>query len=80
MQRRTIIASLMAPMAASGAAFAQGQNLGWAPTRPVRIVAGWPAGGSADASLRLIAPHMPSLLGQSVVIENRGGRGGRSGP
>ena len=52
---------------------------GWAPTRPVRIVAGWPAGGSADASLRLVAPHMQTLLGQSVVIENRGGASGSIG-
>ncbi len=52
---------------------------GWAPTRPVRIVAGWPAGGSADASLRLVAPHMQTVLGQSVVIENRGGASGSIG-
>ena len=52
---------------------------GWAPTRTVRIVAGWPAGGSADASLRLVAPHMQTLLGQSVVIENRGGASGSIG-
>lgn len=51
----------------------------WAPTRPVRIVAGWPGGGAADASLRLVAPHMQTALGQSVVIENRSGASGSIG-
>ncbi|MCX7374438.1 MAG: tripartite tricarboxylate transporter substrate-binding protein [Alphaproteobacteria bacterium] len=60
----------------------------WAPTRPVRVVVAWPAGGSADASIRLgsadasirlIAPHMQNVLGQPVVIENRGGASGSIG-
>lgn len=51
----------------------------WAPTRPVRVVVAWPAGGSADASIRLIAPHMQTTLGQPVVIENRGGASGSIG-
>ena len=52
---------------------------GWAPTRPVRIVAGWPGGGAADASLRLVAPHMQAALGQPMVIENRAGASGSIG-
>jgi len=51
----------------------------WAPARPVRVVVAWPAGGSADASIRLIAPHMQNVLGQPVVIENRGGASGSIG-
>ena len=51
----------------------------WAPGRPVRIVAGWPGGGAADASLRLVAPHMQAALGQPVVIENRAGASGSIG-
>lgn len=51
----------------------------WAPSRPVRIIAGWPGGGAADASLRLVTPHMQAALGQPVVIENRPGASGSIG-
>lgn len=76
MNRRALLAL---PLAAPAIAPAQAWAQAWAPTRPVRIVAGWPAGGSADASLRLVAPHMQTVLGQSVVIENRGGASGSIG-
>ena len=42
------------------------------PNRPLRIVAS-EAGGGGDFSARLIAQHMVPLLGQPVVVENRGG-------
>ncbi|NKE45913.1 tripartite tricarboxylate transporter substrate binding protein [Roseomonas frigidaquae] len=70
-------ALLAAPMAASvaGPALAQAD---W-PTRPVRIVVPFAAGGSTDVSTRLLAPRIQEILGQSVVIENRGGAGGTIG-
>ena len=74
MNRRALLAL---PLASPFAAPALAQS--WTPARPVRIVAGWPAGGSADASLRLVAPHMQTVLGQNVVIENRGGASGSIG-
>jgi tripartite-type tricarboxylate transporter receptor subunit TctC len=51
----------------------------WVPARPLRIVVAWPAGGSADASIRLVAPHMQAALGQPVVLDNRGGASGSIG-
>jgi len=49
------------------------------PTRPIRIINAWPAGGSVDAPVRLLAPAMQASLGQPVVIENRAGAAGSIG-
>jgi tripartite-type tricarboxylate transporter receptor subunit TctC len=49
------------------------------PVRPITMVVSFPAGGGADVMARLIAPKMAEVLGQSVVIENRGGAGGQVG-
>src|SRR5712672_2365161 len=49
------------------------------PTRPVRIVAGFAAGGGVDITARLIGQWLTDRLGQSFVIENRPGAGGNIG-
>ena len=49
------------------------------PTRPVRIVAGFAAGGGVDITARLIGQWLTERLGQSFVIENRPGAGGNIG-
>ncbi|MBN8939731.1 MAG: tripartite tricarboxylate transporter substrate binding protein [Rhizobiales bacterium] len=49
------------------------------PTRPIRLIVPFPAGGPADIIGRLVAEKMGASLGQPVVIENRGGAGGATG-
>lgn len=49
------------------------------PVKPVRLIIAVPAGGAPDLVARMIAPGMSSLLGQPLVIDNRGGAGGLIG-
>lgn len=51
----------------------------WAPTRPIRFVVPFVAGGSTDVGARIIADRMGETLGQPVIVENRGGSGGNIG-
>ena len=61
-------------MAAAGLAHAQGY-----PTKPVRLVAGFPAGGGVDATARAYAQKLSDYWGQPVVVENRAGANGMVG-
>jgi tripartite-type tricarboxylate transporter receptor subunit TctC len=66
-------------LAAGAAALPAISRTSWAqayPTRPVRIVVGFPAGGSNDLYGRLIAQWLSERLGQQFVVENRAGAGG----
>jgi len=49
------------------------------PSRPVRIIVGFPAGGSVDIVARLIGQWLSERLGQQFVIENRAGAGSNIG-
>jgi len=57
---------------------AQAQPQAW-PTRPVRVVIGFPPGGIVDMVARQLQPRLQAALGQPVIIDNRGGAGGTVG-
>jgi tripartite-type tricarboxylate transporter receptor subunit TctC len=47
------------------------------PTRPIRLVVGFPAGGPTDIPARIVAERLRAQLPQPIVVENRTGAGGR---
>src|SRR6266540_597867 len=49
------------------------------PTQTIKVVVPFAAGGGVDVVARIVAPRLSEVLGQSVVIENRGGAGGALG-
>ena len=52
-----------------------GQAQDW-PTRPVRMIVPYPAGGNADIVARIVANALQANLHQPFVVENKGGAGG----
>ena len=66
-------------LAAGAAALPVVSRFAWAqtyPTRPVRLIVGFPAGGVADLFARLFGQWLSNHLGQQFIIENRAGAGG----
>ena len=64
-------------LAALGALSAQALPAGAAyPERPLRLVVPFPAGNPLDVRARQLAHHLPAVLGQQVIVDNRGGASG----
>ena len=71
--RRTLAALLaLLPLGIAAPAVAAGSY----PNKPIRLVVGYPPGGSNDIAARIIAPELGQALGVSVVVENRAGASG----
>ncbi len=66
-----LMASVVLSALAAASAHAQSY-----PTKPIKLVVGFPAGGATDTTARLIAQRMQTSLGQTLVVENIAGAGG----
>lgn len=75
LRRRSMISAAMALTCFASAAFAQTP---W-PSKPLKMVVGFPAGSSPDLTARLLAEPLSQALGQPVIVENKAGAGGNIG-
>jgi tripartite-type tricarboxylate transporter receptor subunit TctC len=76
MIRRSLIGA--AVLAAAGLALPSLAQDNW-PSKPLRIVSPFPAGGTSDVMARMVAEALGKELGQQVIVENIGGAGGTVG-
>ncbi|WP_051236261.1 Bug family tripartite tricarboxylate transporter substrate binding protein [Ottowia thiooxydans] len=74
--RNLIICGGLAIALAASSAFGQAERY---PNRPVKLVVPFEPGGSTDSTARYLAQKLGEKLGQSFVVENRGGAGGNIG-
>jgi tripartite-type tricarboxylate transporter receptor subunit TctC len=63
----------LALIVASATAIAQGDAAKKFPTKPIRIVVGYVAGGGNDIIVRVLTPRLSEILGQTVIVDNRPG-------
>ncbi len=71
--------SLLAAAVAVGLGWASGAAAQTYPAKPIRLVVPFAPGGPADVIGRIIGQQLDVILGQSIVVENRGGAGGTIG-
>ncbi len=73
---RTALIALGAVVGFAAPLAAQAQGY---PERPIRFVVPYPPGGGTDVVARIVQPRLQAVLGQSIVIDNKGGAGGSLG-
>ena len=76
MLHRTLTVTIALALLAGAALAAPAAAQEVFPARPVRLIVSFPPGGGVDAVARLFADKMSPMLGQPVVVENRGGASG----
>jgi len=77
--RRSLIAAAISAAALSPWGLTQAQGAANYPNQPIRIIVPFAPGGSTDVVARIVAPRLGQILGQSIVIDNKGGAGGAIG-
>jgi tripartite-type tricarboxylate transporter receptor subunit TctC len=76
--RRTFVARGALGLAGVGLGFGHARADGY-PTKPIKLIVPFAPGGPADVMARVVGQRMAVILGQSFVLENRGGAGGTIG-
>src|SRR5262249_58421389 len=71
---KTPIRILAALVLCTGAALAQTY-----PSHPIKVIVPWPPGQATDVAARMVSERLSPVLGQPVVVDNRGGAGGGIG-
>ena len=75
--RSALLTAAVALFAAAAVQQAGAQDDARYPSKPIRMIVGFAAGGGNDLFARLIAPKLSEHLGQNVIVENKPGAGGR---
>ena len=73
---RTTLMALSAVLSFTAPLAAQAQGY---PERPIKFVVPYPPGGGTDVVARIVQPRLQAVLGQPIVIDNKGGAGGSLG-
>jgi len=70
---------LTAGLLALGMSLPMAAALAQYPSKPIRVIVPWPAGGTVDGVARVIGPKLAEGLGRPIVVENKAGAGGSIG-
>jgi tripartite-type tricarboxylate transporter receptor subunit TctC len=74
MNRIFVFAAALGALLVAAAAFGQAY-----PSKPIRLIVPWPAGGTVDGIARVVGPSFSAGLGRPLLVENRAGAGGSIG-